>query len=125
MSFTLLGKDRAARAAHLSASRVQGVATVYMFAPRRERSAEEEHLIKVVRQAERSDALRREAELDLEQSAHYDALTTLFNRFGLLTRIAELRRDEPVAPDLATFVLGLDHFRVVNESLGRAGETRC
>lgn len=134
MSFTLLGKDREPRPAHLSATRLdaesgasQGdssggvAATLYMFAPRRERSAEEEHLIKVVRQAERSDARRREAELDLEQSAQYDALTTLFNRFGLLTRIAELARVEPVATDLATFVLGLDHFRVVNESLGRAG----
>ena len=134
MSFTLLGKDRARRPVHLSATRldaesgvarrdspVGAAATLYLFAPRRERSEDEEHLTRVVRQAERSDALRREAELDLEQSAHYDSLTTLFNRFGLLTRIAELGGVEPVSTDLATFVLGLDHFRVVNESLGRAG----
>jgi diguanylate cyclase (GGDEF)-like protein/PAS domain S-box-containing protein len=121
MSFTLLGKDRVARAAHLSASRVHGAATLFMFVPRRERSSEEEHLIRAVRQAERSDALRREAELDLEQAAQYDALTSLFNRSGLLTRIVELADDLPPLSEFSTFVLGLDHFRVVNGSLGRAG----
>lgn len=121
MSFTLLGKDRAARAADLFASRVRGAATLYMFVPRRERHSDEEHLIRAVRQAERSDALRREAELDLKQAAQYDALTAMFNRSGLLTRIVELAVGLPPLSEFSTFVVGLDHFRIVNGSLGRAG----
>lgn len=131
LSFNVLGKDRVARAVHLSASRVNqrseaGEApslvgtTVFLFTPRRERTAEEEHLISAVRHAEKADALRREAEYDLARSAQFDALTSLLSRVGLMPRLADMVRNAPPACDLVTFVLGLDHFRVVNESLGQA-----
>ncbi|WP_052521431.1 sensor domain-containing phosphodiesterase [Agreia bicolorata] len=133
MSSALLGKDRVARAAHLSASRVTeqtdaqapgavapAAATVFLFTPRRDRTAEEEHLIRAVRHAEKADALRREAENDLARSTQFDALTSLLSRAGLMPRLADMVRDAPPECDLVTFVLGLDHFRVVNESLGQA-----
>lgn len=133
MSLTLLGKDRTARAAHMSAARLSRAPddagpdssavsqNLFVFVPRRERSADEENMIRAITHAEEADALRREAELDLEQAAQYDALTSLFNRSGLLTRIVDLADDLPPLIEYSTFVLGLDHFRVVNGSLGRAG----
>ena len=133
MSFNVLGKDRSARPVHLSASRVnqrpqvesQRAAsivgtTVFLFTPRRDRSAEEEHLISAVRHAEKADALRREAEHDLARSAQFDALTSLLSRVGLMPRLVDMVSHVEPGDDLVTIALGLDHFRVVNESLGQA-----
>jgi diguanylate cyclase (GGDEF)-like protein len=132
VSFTLLGKDRTPRAAYLSASTVNRQAgppvpgvpppdatTVFLFTPRRDRTEEEEYLIKAVQHAERADALRREAENDLAQMTRSDSLTSLLSRVGLMPHLARMVRDTSQHGDLMTFVLGLDHFRVVNESLGR------
>jgi diguanylate cyclase (GGDEF)-like protein/PAS domain S-box-containing protein len=133
VSFSVLGKDREALAVHLSASRVnkgpetktqKGASlvgmTVFLFTPRRERTAEEEHVISAVRRAEKSDVLRREAEDDLAQSAQFDASTSLLNRVGLMPRLSSLVSQTPSGRDLVTIAIDLDHFRVVNESLGQA-----
>ncbi|KQX74427.1 bifunctional diguanylate cyclase/phosphodiesterase [Aeromicrobium sp. Root472D3] len=119
---TVLGADRARLPATLGASRVMTDPpfTLFVVAPRREQSFEEAQLITAVRRADDSDARRKAAEDDLEQVARRDTLTGLLNRSGVVEAVAErvvaLRPGETVGASW----IGLDHFRVVVESLGSA-----
>jgi diguanylate cyclase (GGDEF)-like protein len=54
---------------------------------------------------------------DLGFLAYHDALTKLPNRYLLIDRIDHVIGHEN-APRLAVFLIGLDHFKRVNESLG-------
>jgi diguanylate cyclase (GGDEF)-like protein/PAS domain S-box-containing protein len=116
-SVTMLGLNRVRLPAELRASRV-GTApelTLFIVGPRRERSTEEAQLISAVHRAEDSDARRREAEDDLEHFASHDPLTGLPNRAAVIAALA----DSPADGELSAHWIGLDHFRVINESLGR------
>ena len=119
---TILGADRARLPATLGASQVMTDPPFILFVvqPRRERSFEEAQLITAVHRAEDSDARRRAAEHDLEQITQRDPLTGLLNRTAMVEAVADvvanLRPDEVVG----ACWIGLDHFRVVIESLGRA-----
>jgi diguanylate cyclase (GGDEF)-like protein/PAS domain S-box-containing protein len=114
---TILGRSRTALPAALVASRVgrDPELTVFLMGPRRERSTEESLLLSAVHRAEDSDSRRQEAERDLEHQAHHDPLTGLPNRRGLLDSLSESFAEQPVS----VFWVGLDHFRVINESVGR------
>ena len=116
-AITVLGRDRIALPAVLGGSRLETdpAVTVFVMAPKRERSAEESLLLSAVHRAEHSDARREEAERDLEHQARHDQLTGLPNRAGLLAALPD------VLPglELTAHWIGLDHFRVINESLGR------
>jgi diguanylate cyclase (GGDEF)-like protein/PAS domain S-box-containing protein len=114
---TVLGRSRTALPAALVASRVGSdpELTVFLMGPRRERSTEESLLLSAVHRAEDSDSRRQEAERDLEHQAHHDPLTGLPNRRGFLASLAGSFAEQPVS----AFWIGLDHFRVINESVGR------
>ncbi|MFN3865890.1 MAG: putative bifunctional diguanylate cyclase/phosphodiesterase [Demequina sp.] len=117
---TILGRDRAALPAAFTASSVRtdpGL-TMFIVGPRRERSFEEAQLISAVHRADDADARRREAEDDLERQASYDALTGLMNRTGLIAALTSTITGAWSGREIATYWIGLDHFRVVNESLG-------
>jgi diguanylate cyclase (GGDEF)-like protein/PAS domain S-box-containing protein len=117
-SVTMLGRNRVRLPAELRASRVgtDPVLTLFIVGPRRERSTEEAQLISAVHRAEDSDARRREAQDDLEHLANHDIVTGLPNRAALLAALI----DSPSDRELTIHWIGLDHFRVINESLGRA-----
>lgn len=117
IALTILDSEGATLPARLVASRVRAARDVTMFllGPRRERSFEETQLISAVRRAEDSDLRRREAEQDLDHLTHHDPLTGLLNRDGLK------RAQRSFAVPMERFEMlwvGLDHFRVINDSLG-------
>jgi diguanylate cyclase (GGDEF)-like protein len=68
---------------------------------------------------------RRDAEADALRSAHRDVLTGLINRTVFLERLrAELMRSQRQQTEVAVMLIGLDNFKVVNDSLGHAaGDT--
>ncbi|MFB2580483.1 putative bifunctional diguanylate cyclase/phosphodiesterase [Herbiconiux sp. P15] len=115
---TLLGQGRVVLPAVLVASRVETdpAVTVYLMGPRRERSFEEAQLLSAVHRAEASDTRRQEAEHDLRRSADHDTLTGLLNREGLGAALASTTSPDERA---RMYWIGLDHFRVINASLGR------
>lgn len=118
---TILGRDRVALAATLAGSYVgtgPGV-TLLVVGPRRERSFEESQLISAVHRAEDSDARRQQAEDHLERQASYDALTGLMNRTGLVAALTNIIAESRPGHEMAVYWIGLDHFRIINESLGR------
>ncbi|MCD9197804.1 GGDEF domain-containing protein [Aeromicrobium wangtongii] len=121
IAVTVLGADRVRLPATLGASRVMTDpdVTLYVVVPRRERSFEEMQLISAVHRAEEADARRRSAEEDLERVARHDTLTGLLNRTGMVAALAERFTDLPPGQELGACWIGLDHFRVVVESLGR------
>lgn len=118
-SVTILGRDRAALAASMTATRVDDL-TVFVLSPRRERSFEEAQLISAVHRAEQADTQRKEAVVDFERSAQRDPLTSLLNRGGCLAPLNEMIEAASAHEEIWAYQLGLDHFRVVNESLGEA-----
>lgn len=62
---------------------------------------------------------RKAAEARIDHLAHHDALTGLFNRYSLESRLAQAllaaRRDEQ---QLAVMFIDLDRFKVINDTLG-------
>jgi diguanylate cyclase (GGDEF)-like protein len=119
VALAVLDPDRRSLPAWLAASSVDGPAglTVYTIGPRRERSDEERQLISAVHRAEDSDDRRRQAESSLERLAGHDELTGLLNRRGMLESVGTGSAGR--AGLLAVLAIGIDHLRVVNESLGR------
>jgi diguanylate cyclase (GGDEF)-like protein/PAS domain S-box-containing protein len=89
--------------------------TLFMMGPRRARSDEETQLISAVHRAEASDTRRQSAEDRLELMANHDPLTGLPNRAGFVAAFARAA----TKPNQAVYWIGLDHFRVINESLGQ------
>lgn len=64
---------------------------------------------------------RHRFEVTIEYHARHDPLTGLANRVLLLERIAEgLERSTRLASGLAVFLLDLDRFKVINDSVGHA-----
>jgi diguanylate cyclase (GGDEF)-like protein len=122
IAVTIRGADRASLPATLGASRVtmDPTATLFIVVPRRERSFEEAQLISAVHRAEDSDTRRRAAQDDLEHLSRHDSLTGLLNRTGLVSALAARLTDEQRGPQVGAIWIGLDHFRVVVESLGHA-----
>ncbi|MFB2556342.1 putative bifunctional diguanylate cyclase/phosphodiesterase [Herbiconiux liangxiaofengii] len=120
VALTVFDHQRVPLAAWLAASRIESTPpiTAYAIGPRRERSIEEAALIGAVHRAELSDARRLDAELTLEQAAAEDSLTGLLNRAGLLSEVRGILEARPAVGEVWLGMLGLDHFRVVNESLG-------
>jgi diguanylate cyclase (GGDEF)-like protein/PAS domain S-box-containing protein len=118
IAVSVRGQGRTLFPATLGASRVmsEAVHTVFVLAPRRERSREEAQLISAVHRAEDSDSRRQIAETDLHYLSNHDALTGLFNRAGLMAAFAERTGGQA----LVVYWLGFDHFRVINESLDRS-----
>ena len=118
VELSILGAGRIPVPATLSVSRVGTDTSLNMFVlgPRRERSVEEAQLISAVHRAEASDTRRQIAETDLQHQSDHDALTGLLNRDGLMKALREIipHREHVV------YWIGLDHFRVINESLGRS-----
>jgi diguanylate cyclase (GGDEF)-like protein len=78
----------------------------------------------LVSQVEDVTEIRRARDL-LERRALYDHLTGLANRTLLLDRLSEsLASHEPRAATVACVFLDIDHFKLVNDSLGHsAGDT--
>jgi diguanylate cyclase (GGDEF)-like protein/PAS domain S-box-containing protein len=118
IAVSVRGQGRTLLPATLGASRVmsEAVHTVFVLAPRRDRSREEAQLISAVHRAEDSDTRRHIAETDLRHLSNHDALTGLLNRAGLLAALEDTIADR----DLVVYWIGFDHFRVINESLGRS-----
>jgi diguanylate cyclase (GGDEF)-like protein len=62
---------------------------------------------------------RKESEKRIHQLAHYDALTGLFNRFSLQSRLEQAllaaRREHE---QLAVMFIDMDRFKVINDTLG-------
>jgi diguanylate cyclase (GGDEF)-like protein/PAS domain S-box-containing protein len=64
---------------------------------------------------------RHRFEVTIEYHARHDPLTGLANRVLLLERIAEgLERSTRLASGLAVFLLDIDRFKVINDSVGHA-----
>ncbi|MRJ77644.1 EAL domain-containing protein [Aeromicrobium sp. SMF47] len=122
IAVTVLGADRVRLPATLGASRVmtEPDVTLYVVVPRRERSFEETQLISAVHRAEDADARRRRAEEHLARVARHDTLTGLLNRTGVVAAIADRFTSLQPGQEIGACWIGLDHFRVIVESLGRA-----
>jgi diguanylate cyclase (GGDEF)-like protein/PAS domain S-box-containing protein len=118
IAVSVRGKDRAALPATLSVSRVmtEPALNLFVLGSRRERSAEEAQLISAVHRAEDADTRRQIAETDLQHLSDHDSLTGLLNRAGLMAALAGTTPDD----ELVVYWIGFDHFRVINESLGRS-----
>lgn len=122
IAVTILGADRARLPAALVASSLMTdpPLTLFLAGPRRERSAEEAQLISAVHRAEDSDARRRVAQAELEHLSRHDELTGLLNRVGIVAALADRVADDQPGPGVGACWIGLDNFRVVVGSLGRA-----
>jgi diguanylate cyclase (GGDEF)-like protein len=122
IAVTVLGAGRTRLPAMLGVAQVmtEPAVTLFVLAPRRERSVEEAQLISAVHRAEDSEARRRAAEDDLERVARHDALTGLLNRTGLVGALTDGPASVHSGSDVGALWIGLDHFRVVVESLGHA-----
>ncbi|MET0767448.1 MAG: sensor domain-containing phosphodiesterase [Aeromicrobium sp.] len=94
--------------------------TLFLVGPRRERSFEEAQLISAVHRAEGADARRRAVEAELEHASRHDDLTGLANRIGLVAALTDRLAGVKSGDGMGACWIGLDHFRVVVESLGRA-----
>ncbi|NAZ87581.1 putative bifunctional diguanylate cyclase/phosphodiesterase [Kineococcus indalonis] len=119
----VVAADRARRPALVTATRAPArdgagaeVRVIVFSAP--ERRAHERELIAALHRAEESENLRAAAEAEARRRALLDPLTGLANRAGLCAHLqAALAAGEgPVG----VLVVDLDHFNVVNESLGTA-----
>ena len=127
---TILGRNRVPLPAYFTASRTHvdgggtdqqpagAAVTAFLVLPRRERSVEEAQLISALHRAEAADFQRLEAAGDLERMAQRDPLTSLLNRAGCLEQLAGMIERAGVDDEVWVYQLGLDHFRIINESLG-------
>ncbi|WP_432519930.1 putative bifunctional diguanylate cyclase/phosphodiesterase [Kineococcus sp. SYSU DK006] len=119
----VVAADRTRRPALVTATRVpprEGadaeVRVIVFAAP--ERRAHEQELIAALHRAEESEDRRAAAEVEARRQALADPLTGLPNRAGLAAHL-----DAALAggrTDVGVLVVDLDHFAVVNESLGTA-----
>ncbi len=67
----------------------------------------------------------KESEEKLDQLAHYDALTRLPNRLLFNSRLAHaIRRAEREQNSVAVMFIDLDHFKIVNDTLGHPAGDR-
>ena len=83
-----------------------------------ERRAHERELIAALHRVEESEERRAAAEADARRSALTDALTGLPNRAGLSAHLGSAAAGD--GRPVGVLVVDLDHFNVVNESLGAA-----
>ncbi len=122
----VLGTGGVRRAALLTAARTPATddapaSTRVIIFSAHERRRYEQELVSALHRAEEADARRASAEGDLRFRAHHDPLTGLLNRAGLLDRFADVDGPEADArAGLSAFLVDLDHFKVVNDSLGHA-----
>ncbi|WP_337061721.1 putative bifunctional diguanylate cyclase/phosphodiesterase [Kineococcus sp. G2] len=117
----VVAADRSRLPALVTATRVPArggaeaeVRIVVFSAP--ERRAHEQELIAALHRVEEADDRRAAAEADARRRALEDPLTGLPNRAGLTGHLASALAG-PGSP-VAVLVVDLDHFTVVNESLG-------
>ncbi|WP_432514254.1 putative bifunctional diguanylate cyclase/phosphodiesterase [Kineococcus sp. SYSU DK001] len=117
----VIGADRERRPALVTATRIPAhddaeaeVRLIVFSAP--ERLAHERELTAALERAEESENRRAAAEADARRRALQDPLTGLPNRAGLVQHLESTSASGP----LAVLVVDLDHFAVVNESLGSA-----
>lgn len=121
----IIGADGKRRAALLSASRSpasgpeHASVRVIIFNAHQRRMYENE-LVAALRVAEESEALRAEAEKELQRLALHDALTGLPNRAGLQVELDKALGERPASGTLGALFIDLDHFKAVNDSLGHA-----
>ncbi|GAA0323516.1 EAL domain-containing protein [Kineococcus aurantiacus] len=116
----VVGADRTRRPALLTATRVPAhdgaeaeVRVIVFSAP--ERRAHEQELVTALRRVEEAEDRRVAAEADGQRRALQDPLTGLPNRAGLAQHLGPALEGPVVV-----LVVDLDHFAVVNESLGAA-----
>lgn len=119
----IVAADGSRRAALLSASRTAGSQTVapqtrVVIFSAAERRRYEQELVAALQRAHESEAQRRDSEADLKYLARHDPLTGLPNRLGLTERLDQAL-DARAGDPLAVLLIDLDHFKAVNDSLGR------
>lgn len=61
---------------------------------------------------------RRRTEAKLEHLVRHDTLTGLYNRHAFLQAMAEMERESGARLQLGLLLLDVDHFKLVNDSLG-------
>ncbi len=120
----IVAADGTRQAALLSAARsvdtpADPVVRVIIFSAH-ERRLYEHELIAARRRAEQSEADRASAQADLVHLARHDPLTGLLNRAGLTEHLTTAVDQAGAGPGPAALVIDFDHFRLVNDSLGRA-----
>ena len=126
IAIEVVGADRQRRPALLSAARepatdLQPARVRVVIFSAHERRAYEKELLSARRRAEESEVQRADAEAYLQHHSLHDALTGLPNRVALVAYLdAALAESSRVARQLGVLVVGLDHFRLINDSLGRA-----
>ncbi|ROP44998.1 sensor domain-containing protein [Pseudokineococcus lusitanus] len=85
-----------------------------------ERRRHERDLVDALRRAQEAERQRVAVEEEMRQRALRDDLTGLPNRAGLLARLAGAPEGgRPASAGTALLFVGLDHFKAVNDSLGR------
>ncbi|WP_432484954.1 putative bifunctional diguanylate cyclase/phosphodiesterase [Kineococcus esterisolvens] len=119
----VVAADRTRRPALITATRVPArdgaaaeVRIIVFSAP--ERRAHERELVAALQRVEDSENRRAAAEADAHRRALEDPLTGLPNRAGLSAHLGSALAGP--AASVCVLVLDLDHFTVVNESLGTA-----
>lgn len=121
----VLAADRSRHAALLSAARDTDPATgaaqvrVIIFSAH-ERRLYEHELIAARRRAEQSETDRASARADLVHLSRHDPLTGLLNRAALTEQLDAALDRTAGGPAPAALAIDFDHFRLVNDSLGRA-----